>query len=476
MSVSAVLVEAGLVLAGALAAMALDAFVSRRSAALAALAGFVLAATAGVVSAIRPEFAAGSATIAGSSLASTGAAVAVLASLALVGGWRRFTSGVRGGEASALVALSTAGAIGALWARDLVTLLVLLEVVGLTGYALVALAGTSAARESAMKYFVQGAVATGLAVFGLGVLYAASGGVVTYAGILAAVRQPSTAALARPLLAGSALVLVALGFKVGAFPMHSWAPDAYETAETADAGFLASVPKLAAMVALAVVVLTALGRDVSVGPRVVIALLALGSIVVGNFGALRQTSLRRMLAYSGIAQAGYALVSLTGVDRGQSILVFAPIYGLAALGAFLAAQAIHETDAAWDGSIAGLSGLASKRPGLSASLAVCLLSLLGLPLTAGFFAKFLVFGTAIGAGYTWLAIVGVLGSVVSFGYYGGVIRVMYLEDGDGAGRPATRASGPASRVVAAIACIVVILGVVPTFEGVAWLMTALGLR
>jgi NADH-quinone oxidoreductase subunit N len=475
-TVSVVLVEAGLVLAGALVAMALDAFGSRRAAAVAALGGFVMAATAGAVSAISPEIVAGGVTFAGSSLASTGAAIALLAGLALMGGWRRFTAGVRGGEASALIALSAAGAIGTLWARDLVTLLVLLEVVGLAGYALVALAGTSASRESAMKYFVQGAVATGLAVFGVGILYAASGGVVTYAGILEAVRQPATAALSRPLLAGSALVLVALGFKVGAFPMHSWVPDAYETADAVDAAFLASVPKLAAMVALAVVVLTALGRDASTGPRILIALLATGSIVVGNLGALRQTSLRRMLAYSGIAQAGYALVSLTGLDRGQSILVFAPLYGLAALGAFLAASAVRETDSGWDGSIAGLSGLASKRPGLAASLAVCLLSLLGLPLTAGFFAKFLVFGTAIGAGYTWLAIVGVLGSVVSFGYYGRVIRVMYLEDGDGDTRAARRSAGPASRTVATIACAVVVLGVVPTFEGIAWLMTALGLR
>jgi NADH-quinone oxidoreductase subunit N len=475
-SVSAILVIAGLVFAGGLGAMALDAFVSRRAAALAALAGFVVAAAAGVVSAVRPGLVVGPVTVAGSSLASTGVAIAVLAALALAGGWRRFSSGARGGEASALVALSAAAAIATLWARDLVTLLVLLEVVGLAGYALVALAGTPAARESAMKYFIQGAVATGLAVFGLGVLYAASGGVVTYAGILAAVQRPSVAALSRPLLAGSALVLVALGFKIGAFPMHSWAPDAYETAETADAAYLASVPKLAAMVALAVVVLTALGRETSVGPRVIIALLATGSIVVGNFGALRQASFRRMLAYSGIAQAGYALVSLTGLDRGQSILVFAPVYGLAALGAFLTAQAVRETDAAWDGTIQGLSGLASRRPGLAASLAVCLLSLLGLPLTAGFFAKFLAFGTAIGAGYTWLAIVGVLGSVVSFGYYGGVIRVMYLEDGDGRRRPPSRSAGPASRVVAVIACAVLVLGVVPTFEGIAWLMTALGLR
>jgi NADH-quinone oxidoreductase subunit N len=474
-TVSAILVEAGLVLAGALLAMALDAFSSHRAAAWGALTGLVLAAVAGAVSSVMPGLVIGRLTVAGSSLASTGAAVALLAVLALIGGWRRFAAGERGGEASALLALSSAGAIATLWASDLVTLLVLLEVVGLAGYALVALAGTPAARESAMKYFVQGAVATGLAVFGLGVLYAASGGSVAYAGILAAVQRPA-AALARPLLAGGALVLVALGFKVGAFPMHSWAPDAYESAEIADAAYLASVPKLAAMVALAIVVLAALGRDVSPGPRVLVAVLATGSIVVGNLGALRQTSYRRMLAYSGIAQAGYALVSLTGADRGQAILVFAPLYGLAVLGAFLVAQALRETDPGWDGSIAGLSGLAARQPVLAASLAACLLSLLGLPLTAGFFAKFLAFGAAVGAGYTWLAVVGVLGSVVSFGYYGRVIRVAYLDEGERETAAVRSRSGPATRVVAVIASIVVVLGVVPTFAGIAWLMTVLGLR
>ena len=475
MIISAILVEAGLALAGAVLAMALDAFASRRAAAWGALAGVSLAAVAGMVSWFLPSLKLGSITIIGSSLASTGAAVALLAGLALAGGWRRFAHGERGGEASALVAISTAGAIGALWARDVVTLLVLLEVVGLAGYAMVSLAGTARSRESAMKYFIQGAIATGLAVFGLGVVYAASGGTVAYAGILAAVELPAFPALARPLLAGGALVLVALGFKVGAFPMHSWAPDAYENAEVADAAFLASAPKTAAMVVLAVFVLTAMGRDVSAAPRVLLAVLATGSIVVGNFAALRQVSYRRMLAYSGIAQVGYALVSLTGADRGQAILVFAPLYGLAALGAFLAAQALGETESGWDGSIARLSGLAARRPALAAALSVCLLSMMGLPLTAGFFAKFLVFSAAVSAGQTWLAVVGVLGSVVSFGYYGRVIRVMYFDEGDGV--PRVRAAvGPASVVTGAIAVAVVALGIAPVFAGVNWLMSVIGLR
>lgn len=476
MNVSAILVEAALVFAGALLAIGLDAFSSRRAAAIGALVGMVPALMAGVASGLMGNVVVGGVSIVASPLASTGAVLALLAIGSLVGGWRRFAHGVHGGEASALVALSAAGAMATLWARDLVTLLVLLEVVGLTGYALVSLAGTPASRESAMKYFVQGAVATGLAVFGVGVLYAASGGTATYAGIVAAVRQPSTIAMARPLLAGGALLLVALGFKVGAFPMHSWAPDAYETAETADSAFLASVPKAAALVAFAVFALTGLGSSPSV--VLLLAILATGSIVVGNVGALRQTSFRRMLAYSGIAQVGYALVSLTGVDHGLSILVFAPVYGLAALGAFLAAQSVRETEPSWDGSIAGLSGLSARRPGLAASLTVCLLSLLGLPLTAGFFAKLLVFKTAVDAGYVWLAIVGVMGSVVSFGYYGRVVRVMYLEGSEDA--PATRwSAGPAGRVVVAIAVLVVLIGVVPTFAGadwMAWLTSMFGLR
>jgi NADH:ubiquinone oxidoreductase subunit 2 (subunit N) len=158
-------------------------------------------------------------------------------------------------------------------------------------------------------------------------------------------------------------------------------------------------------------------------------------------GALRQTSLRRMLGYSGIAQAGYALVGVVAQGGTFPVFVFGVGYALAASGAFLAAEAAGE-GRAWDGSIGRLAGLGRRRPLLAASLAVCLLSLTGIPLTFGFWGKFLVFGSAVsvqGGAYLWLAVLGVIGSVVSFGYYGGVVRAVFLDEPEGEPSPGEQA-------------------------------------
>jgi NADH-quinone oxidoreductase subunit N len=187
------------------------------------------------------------------------------------------------------------------------------------------------------------------------------------------------------------------------------------------------VPKLAGLVAIQSVLLVAFAPLRAVWLPLV-GVLAAASIVFGNLGALRQSSFRRMLGYSGIAQVGYALVALTGPAHTTAALpVFAATYALGAGGAFLIAEAAGE-GSVWDGSIAQLAGLGRRRPALAAALTVCLLSLTGIPLTAGFVGKFLAFGAAVAGGYVWLAVLGVIGSVVSFGYYGSVLRAVYLDD------------------------------------------------
>jgi NADH-quinone oxidoreductase subunit N len=273
------------------------------------------------------------------------------------------------------------------------------------------------------------------------------------------------AGTANAAIAAMVLILAAVSFKLAAFPFHSWAPDAYETASAPVAAFLASAPKLAALASGSVLLMGVFGTQ---WPRLVplAAALAVASIVFGNLGALKQVSLRRMLAYSGIAQVGYALVAFASGGRGQ-LLIFGVTYTIAAAGAFIAAEAADGGPGA-DGSIASLAGLGATRPVVAASLAVCLLSLTGIPLTAGFWGKVAVFGSATTSGspYWWLAIVGVLGSVVSFGYYGGVLRVVYLDTTDTTGSTDTteRSRLPVTAAVMA-AALVLALGVAPLFWG-----------
>jgi NADH-quinone oxidoreductase subunit N len=357
--------------------------------------------------------------------------VCVLAALALLAGYERLSVRSQGGQIAALVVFATAGSVALLSAFDVALLAVALEIVALTGYALVSAARTPRSAEAAVKYVVQGAVAAALLAYGLAVLVGVYGAELGYRALSEVV---ATASGARPLLTAVTLLIAALAFKLGAFPFHSWAPDAYETADPVVAAFLSSVPKLAALVATAALLLNVFA-SASAAWAPVVATLAAASIVFGNLGALRQVSLRRMLAYSGIAQAGYALVGIVSMQIGAfPVVLFGVGYALAVSGAFLTAEAAGEGEA-WDGSISRLAGLGKRRPVLAASLAVCLLSLTGIPLTLGFWGKFLVFAGAAAGGSLWLAVLGVIGSVVSFGYYGGVLRAVYLDEPTGEPAP-----------------------------------------
>jgi NADH-quinone oxidoreductase subunit N len=194
--------------------------------------------------------------------------------------------------------------------------------------------------------------------------------------------------------------------------------------------------------------------------------------VYGNFAALKQSSFTRMLAYSGIAQVGYALIGVTA-GAGWSTMLLVAVYAPAALGCFLVAQALADERPEWDGSIEGMTGLARTRPGLAIALAVFMLSLTGVPIFAGFWGKLGVFVAAAGSGWLWLAILGAIGSVVSFGYYGGVLRSVFLGEGeDRAPAPGTR--DPAAAAAVVLAALVVAAGLVPLFIGSGSLLRILG--
>lgn len=474
MATWAALAPAAFGVLGAVAAMLLDAWGQRRPAAV--VAGLLLlagATWAGAATVTGPMVVVGP--VRAGLLASLApAACLLLGSLALLGGVRVLTQMAAGGRLAALAALAAAASATAAASSDLVLLLIAIETLALCGFGLVALAGTDRSREASMKWFVQSAVATAVFVMGVAVLISAAG--------------RTGAALAASSAVGTALVVSALAFKAGAFPLHSWAPDAYETAPPVAAALLASAGKIAALVALAWTATVGAGASSPALSGWVVALLATGSITFGNLAALRQRSFVRMLAYSGIAQVGYALVGVSSslgrvpsggaVQGTAAVVLFSVLYGLAALGSFMFVAAVREKDPGWDGDIAGLAGLARRRPRLAAALAVFMFSLTGIPLTGGFWGKFLVFGAAVTSGWTWLALLGVVGSVVSFGYYGRVLRAAYLED---EAEPMHLAEaptpfmgpGPATGATIAVAVAVVLLGVTPLLAGLAPLVRAL---
>jgi len=466
-----------LAVAGGLAGVLTDAFGGRRAGvALSAIGPAVGAGYAAwLVYTLDGNVIAYNVIVGGGGFSGIPAIVLALAALSIVGGWAWFTTSPAGGSAAALVALSGAAAAALSGAVDMVFILVALECLALAAYALVAQSHNARADEAAMKYVVQGAVATSLFVLGTAVLVGVYGGQSTIFAIQA------TAARAEgmtPLAGAMALVVAAFAYKLGGFPFHSWAPDAFETAPPASAGYMAGAPKVAAVLAAFLVSSLLFGATllpswqlsweiagISIDidqPRIAMAwaVLAAGSMIFGNLAALRQRSYGRMLGYSGIAQVGYAMIGLTIGERvvGSTMLLMSA-YAFAALAAFLGAEALRCRRPGWDGTIDGMAGFGRSNSVAGLAVAVAMFSLTGIPLTAGFWGKLLVFGAAVGFGWTWLVVIGVLGSVVSFGYYGAVLRAMYFEPAAETpsadeiatcGRAATWTAGAAALAVIAI--------------------------
>lgn len=463
---------AALGVAGAIIAMAFDAWQLRRAALVGGVVLLVAGALAAGLSAATPVV--GDLVMSGGRFSVAAAACLGLGAVALLACGRSLSADRAGSRLVALGALAASSSALVAAAYDVGVLFLGVEALALCGYAMVAVADTDRAREAAMKWFIQGSIATVVFVVGVAVLMGRTGGSLGYTQIGAF----ATSAVDVPMALGFVLILSALAFKIGAFPMHSWMPDAYETASPSAAAILSSAGKVGPLVA---VVWLSMGVIGAAGARVlfVVAVLAACSIVFGNLAALRQRSLARMLAYSGIAQVGYALVGVPLGADAPVVLVFAILYGLTAAASFVLVQALHEADRTWDGTIRGLAGLSRRSPALAVSLAVIMFSLTGIPLTAGFWGKFLVFAGASVGGYLWLAIVGVLGSVVSFGYYGAAIRSAYIDE------PATPDEEPAGEQVGSgrlgmagssagvLAILIVVAGVAPMVWGYQGVLGAL---
>lgn len=326
------------------------------------------------------------------------------------------------GDFYTLLLLSLAGASALASAGNLIVVFLGIELAIIPTFALVAFrAADRLSFEAALKYFLLSVFASAVLLFGLSLVYGATGSVALGAAGAAASEVTGSGLL----VAGIALTLVGFGFKLAAFPFHQWLPDAFEVSYPEVAAFLAVGPKLAAVVALVRVLESLAGQ--SAAWTAAVAGVAVLTMIWGNLGAFRQRRLQRLLAYSAIAHAGYALVGVAGGGpRGMDgAVVYFAAYSAAAVGAFLVVAVMRRHGLS--DRLVDIRGLGRTHPLPAASMAVFMISMVGVPLFAGFWGKFSVFLGAVEGGVVWLAVIGVANSAASFGYYGNIIRLMYLD-------------------------------------------------
>jgi NADH-quinone oxidoreductase subunit N len=382
---------------------------------------------------------------------------------------RRF--GGRQGEFLALVLLATAGMILLAGSRDLIAIFIALELTSISQYVLAGLLRDDRGSEAALKYLLLGAISSAVILYGMAFLFG-------LAGTTRLLTTDGAPSIASTIAAGdegirSALILsmvflgAGFGFKMATAPFQMWAPDVYEGAPAPVAAFLSVGSKGAAFAVVLRIFYEGFGARSIAGDdwQIMFAVVAAVSMTAGNVMALRQTNIRRMLGYSSIAQAGNILVGLAaisatadGAQTGASaVVVFIAAYAFTNLGAFFAIMAISARTGSDE--IADYAGLGRRAPVPAAVLLLCLLSLTGVPPTAGFIAKVYVFNAAAQADLVWLVVVAVLNTAISAFYYLGVARQMYA--GTAEGEPALSSPVAMQGVLAVAALGVLVLGVYP---------------
>jgi len=326
-------------------------------------------------------------------------------------------------EFSILVLLSTLGMMVLISAGDLIMLYLGLELMSLALYVVAASNRDNVkSTEAGLKYFVLGALSSGMLLYGASLIYGFTG-TVEFAGIAAAVKTGSVG-----IVFGLVFLLAGLCFKVSAVPFHMWTPDVYEGAPTPITAFFASAPKVAALAVFTRVALTAFPGIVPQWQQIVV-FVAIASMALGSFAAIGQKNIKRLMAYSSIGHMGFALVGLAAgtVEGAQGVLVYITIYVAMTLGAFTVILAMKRNGQPME-QISDFAGLSRTNPLLAFVFAMLLFSLAGIPPLAGFFAKWYVFVAAIKAGLFTLAVIGVLTSVVGAFYYLTIIKVMYFDE------------------------------------------------
>jgi NADH-quinone oxidoreductase subunit N len=346
--------------------------------------------------------------------------------------------GLERGEYYTLMLFSISGMLLMAQAADLIVTFLALELLSIPLYVLAAFARPRAdSEEAGLKYFLLGAFATGFVVYGITLVFGATGNT-SLAGIVSVINlSASFAGIYNPLLitVGAALILVGFSFKVAAVPFHMWTPDVYQGAPTSVTGFMAVGAKAAGFAALLRIFVTAL-PSLAVDLVPVLWGLAALTMVVGNVVAISQTNIKRLLAYSSIAHAGYILMAFVafgnpkvGPDAVASTLFYLVTYAITSFGAWAVVIALEKPEGKGL-EISDFAGLGRKHPLLAAAMTVFMLSLTGIPPTLGLVGKFYLFRTAIQGGFIGLAIIGVLTSLISAYYYLRVVVMMYMREGD----------------------------------------------
>jgi proton-translocating NADH-quinone oxidoreductase chain N len=325
------------------------------------------------------------------------------------------------GEYCALVLTATLGAALLASARDMIALYISLELLSVSLYILVGIAKTEPrGSEAAFKYLILGAASSAVLLYGLAILYGLSGST-SFTDLAVALNHTTgTTAL------GIALALAGMAFKLGAVPFHQWVPDVYEGAPSPVAGLIASLSKTAGFVMVVRFAVTSFPGN-STTWTAVIAAVATASMVYGNLAALAQRRMRRLLAYSSIGQVGFVLMGLLGSsqDGVGASLFYLLTYGITVIGAFAAVTAAEAGGVSDD--IDSYRGLSARSPLAAITLGVAMVSLIGVPPLVGFFAKLVVFQSAVLAGWGWMLVVAVTATVVSAAYYLRVVKVIFID-------------------------------------------------
>ncbi|WP_303312271.1 NADH-quinone oxidoreductase subunit N [Hymenobacter sp. BT730] len=378
---------------------------------------------------------------------------------------------VRDGEANlaeyySLLLFSLVGAIMMVSYNHLLMLFLGIEILSVAMYVL---AGSDKrnlrSNEAALKYFLMGAFFTGVLLFGMALVYGATG-TFELTKIGEAVLIPANASLTPMLYIGMLLMLMGIGFKVSAAPFHFWTPDVYEGTPTFFTAFMSTVVKTAGFAAFLKLLVQAFPAASAMGIWLpTLTAMCILTLLIGNVGAVAQTSVKRMLAYSSVSHAGYlliALVAFNGQLQGASangIFFYSLAYSIATVAAFGVLKLVSDSRGREDYN--GLNGLAKTNPLLAFVMTVAMLSLAGIPLTGGFFGKFFIFSAAVENGYIWLVVFAVVMSMVSIYYYLRPIIAIYMHDADADSAQPVYVSSFQSAALLLLALLTIVLGVLP---------------
>ena len=363
-------------------------------------------------------------------------------------------------EYPVLVLLSTAGMLMMVSANDLIALYLGLELQSLALYVLAAFRRDDVrSSEAGLKYFVLGALSSGMLLYGASLVYGFTGA--TNFNDIATIALAKGAGQNIGLIFGLVFLMVGLAFKISAVPFHMWTPDVYQGAPTPVTALFAAAPKAAAFALLTRVLITAFGGIKPQWQQIVV-FLSIASMGLGAVAAIGQTSIKRLLAYSSIGNMGFVLVGLAAASPEgiQGVLIYLAIYLVMTLGAFAVVLAMRRENGPVEG-IDDLAGLATTNPGMAATMAIMMFSLAGIPPLAGFWGKYYVFLAAVKADLWPLAILGVIASVIGAFYYIRIVIIMYVNEASTDAKLRFRTVPYREGAVMALSCLIIVLGFLP---------------